>query len=480
MRLSTMPATWVIITLLTVAFVPPVQAEIPITDDVVLDWNHVLLELNRNDHGLSNPDQGGPAKTSRAFAMAHIAIYDAFNSVEPVGQPYLASVPLARTASKEAAVSVAAYVVLKSLYPSQAALLDQAQADYLASIPDSRAKSLGIAVGRIVGNLTLASRILDGTKFAAKVTYHPNNLPGTHRVDPINPNQGYYAPGWGLVSTFASGDVDQFDIPAPPHLTSQEYADAFNEVKDIGSKNSSSRTADQTEIGIFWGYDGRPGLGTPPRLYNQAVRTIAELQANSPGQNARLFALINIAMADAGIAAWDDKYTHDFWRPVIAIREADPGTGPTGLGDGNPNTEADLNWEPLGAPLSNAIGPNFTPPFPAYASGHATFGSATFTILKLFYGTDSLNYTLTSDEYNGITTDNQGNVRPVRTRNYSSFSQAIQENADSRIYLGVHWRFDATAGVTQGTAIANTVFNSILRPTNAKSSQRVAGKKPVR
>jgi len=473
-----MPANWAIVTLLTIAFAPIAQAEVPITDDVVLDWNHVLLELNQIDHGLPNPDQGGPVKTSRAFAMVHIAIYDAFNSVEPVGQPYLTAVPLARTASKEAAVTVAAYVVLKSLFPSQGALIDEAQADYLASIPDGRAKTLGMTVGRIVGNLTLASRALDGTKIAAKVTYKPNNLPGTHRADPFYPSQGYYAPGWGLVSSFAIGNVDNFDIPAPPPLYSREYADAFNEVKELGALDSLARTADQTEIGIFWGYDGRPGLGTPPRLYNQNVKTIADAQGNTPGQNARLFALVNIAMADAGIAAWDDKYMYDFWRPVLAVREADQGTGPSGLGDGNPLTEGDVNWTPLGAPLSNAIGPNFTPPFPAYASGHATFGAATFTILKLFYGTDSLAYTLTSDEYNGVTTDNEGNVRPVRTRDYTSFSQAIQENADSRIYLGVHWRFDATQGVNQGTAIANTVFNRVLRPNNAKpAATQVARKK---
>ena len=165
-----------------------------------------------------------------------------------------------------------------------------------------------------------------------------------------------------------------------------------------------------------------------------------------------------MAMHDAGVASWTTKYQDDFWRPITGIREADPGTGPSGLGDGNPNTIGDPSWTPLGAPASNQSGTNFTPPFPAYTSGHATFGAAAFGTLRNYYGTDNVAFTFTSDEMNGVTTDWAGNVRPLAPRSFTSFSQAARENADSRIYLGIHWQFDADQGLMQGTKVADWVF----------------------
>jgi hypothetical protein len=179
---------------------------------------------------------------------------------------------------------------------------------------------------------------------------------------------------------------------------------------------------------------------------------------------ARLLALVNIAMADTGFAAWDSKYLWDFWRPITGIREADSGTGPTGLGDGNPATMGDTNFMPLGAPASNLVGPNFTPPFPAYPSGHAAFGGALFQTLRRFYGTDSLGFTFVSDEFNGVTRDNNGNVRPYRPRSFSTLSQAEEENGQSRIYLGIHWSFDKTEGIEQGRRIADYVYDRVLTP----------------
>src|SRR5262249_22610395 len=153
---------------------------------------------------------------------------------------------------------------------------------------------------------------------------------------------------------------------------------------------------------------------------NQITRVIAVQQHNTIVQNARLFALVNIAMADAGIGSWESKYTYDFWRPVVAIREADTGTGPTGLGDGNPLTTGDTKWTPLGSPMTNMTMNNFTPPFPAYPSGHATFGSALFRTIALFYGTDNIPFTFMSDEMNGVTLDNVGNVRPYAPRSFTT------------------------------------------------------------
>jgi hypothetical protein len=172
-------------------------------------------------------------------------------------------------------------------------------------------------------------------------------------------------------------------------------------------------------------------------------------------------------MADAGIASWDSKFFYDFWRPVGGVREADAGTGPTGAGDGNPATIGDVNFWPLGAPASNTNGNvNFTPPFPAYPSGHATFGGALFQTLRNYYGRDNIAFTFTSDELNGQTVDTNGQVRPLLPRSFNSLSQAEEENGQSRIYLGIHWAFDKTAGIAQGRQVANHVFANTFQRVN--------------
>ena len=181
-----------------------------------------------------------------------------------------------------------------------------------------------------------------------------------------------------------------------------------------GLVTPTTRTAEQTQIGIYWAYDGTPSLCAPPRLYNQIAMQIAHKMGtdNDVIELARLLALVNVAMADAGIAIWESKYFYQFWRPITGIRESDEETGPSGLGDGNPATAGDPTFSPLGAPASNLTGPNFTPPFPAYPSGHAGFGGALFEMLRNFYRTDRIPFTFVSDEFNGVTRDNAGTVRP--------------------------------------------------------------------
>jgi hypothetical protein len=179
---------------------------------------------------------------------------------------------------------------------------------------------------------------------------------------------------------------------------------------------------------------------------------------------ARLLALTNVAMADAGMAIWESKYFYQYWRPVTGIREADAGTGPTGAGDGNPATTGDPTFSPLGAPASNLSGPDFTPPFPAYPSGHAGFGGALFEVLRRFYGTDRIPFTFVSDEFNGVTKDSDGNVRPLVPRTFRSLSQAEEENGQSRIYLGIHWAFDKTEGIAQGRRVADYVLKNAFSP----------------
>jgi hypothetical protein len=267
--------------------------------------------------------------------------------------------------------------------------------------------------------------------------------------------------------------ADQFRALPPPALNGAEYAAAFDEVKRLGGDGAvtpTERTPEQSQIGIYWGYDGTPGLGTPPRLYNQIAVQIADQMGSNVIETARLLAVANTAMADAGIAVWESKYVYDFWRPITGIREADQGTGPTGAGDGNPATLGDLTFTPFGAPASNFIvmTPDFTPPFPAYPSGHAGFGGALFETLRKFYRTDNIAFTFVSDEFNGVTRDNDGSVRPLVSRSFASLSEAEDENGQSRIYLGIHWAFDKTDGIAQGRQVADFVFGHAFQPLHRR------------
>jgi hypothetical protein len=457
--------------------------------DPVLLWNSVALTVHVIDHTPGNLPgsgafaQGGPTATSRALAMVQGAVFDAVNSIDRSYTPYLMTRTFGSFASKHAAVATAAHDTLVSLYPQQRGGLDLALALYLAAVPNGAAENEGVRAGRAAAATMIAARANDGSN--APMPYTPGNQPGDHRPDPLNPDQGFLGPQWGDVTPFTlnrGGGTDAFLSPPPPELTSAEYAEAFNEVKVVGAEDAETadrdsnglpdRTAEQTMIGIYWGYDGSRGLGTPPRLYNQIAQTIARQQHNSLVQNARMFALVNLAMADGGIQCWDTKYEYDFWRPVIGIREADPGTGPTGLGDGNPDTEGEVGWKPLGAPNTNAPAGsiNFTPPFPAYGSGHATFGATLFKTLERFYGRDNIRFTFVSDEFNGRNRDVNGQVQPLIPRTFTSFSQASEENGQSRIYLGIHWSFDKTGGIASGNEIANFVFNNFLRPRGGRGA----------
>lgn len=431
--------------------------------DAILYWNDVALNAVAQDQ---KPDQGGPTRTSRALAIIHLAMYDAFNGIAQCYTPYLSDLPTpAANIDVDAAIGAAAFVTLKDLYPSQISTVAAKYQEFWQLLPGFPAAiSAGRTYGSQVAEAMLKARRDDHSAVdTSGYTYAKGR--GLHRPDPLNSAQQPVTPHWGRVTPFALPCVEKFRAPAPPSLDSAQYTEAFNDVKEKGALTGSSRTPEETTIGLYWAYDGAKGLGTPPRLYNQVVREIAKNQGNDLAANARLFALVNMAMADAGIQCWDSKYHYDLWRPVIGIREADPSWG-SGDGDGNPQTEGDPYWLPLGAPKTNEPGQkNITPGFPAYPSGHATFGAAALDIVRHFYnGNDDIAFEFVSDELNGKSVDVDGSVRTYHKRAFHRLSDAIAENGRSRVYLGVHWQFDSDVGIANGKQIAEYIFCHKLRP----------------
>jgi hypothetical protein len=438
--------------------------------DFVLEWNEIATRAVANDFTpsvVATPDEPGPTGTSRALAVVQAAVFDAVNSIDGSYRPYLVSYRGYEHASAGAAISQAAHDTLVAMYPHQRASFDAALRASLAKVPDGPAERRGADLGRRVAAAILQARQGDGAANASP--YDAPVAPGVYVTFP-----GESAPAgvsWGGVTPFVLTSGSQFRADPPPPLGSPEYVAAYNEVKNYGGDGVTTptvRTPEQTQTGIFWAYDGTPGIGTPPRFFNQIAQTIARQQHNTQVENARLFALVNLSLADAGITSWDTKYAYDFWRPIRGIRQLD--AQGYSLDDGNPATDADANWTPLGSPYTNgpAGAANFTPPFPAYSSGHATFGAALFRTLANFYGTDDLTFTITSDELNGHNAGVDGVVRPLAPRTFTSFSQAAEENAQSRIYLGVHWSFDKTSGIRQGTQVADYVYDHVLTPVRSR------------
>jgi hypothetical protein len=455
--------------------------------DPILVWNSAALEADRVTHTTPPAEQPGPVLSSRAMGIVHLAMYDAFAAASgnPTELPaYLPGLPAPPAGvSVDEATAGAAFTALSALYPSQQAFFDMVLG--LGGNPPTASHEFGAQVARAL----LADRAADPG--AESTGYVPPATRGGHRVDPQNPEQGFYAPFYGARSKgFAISKRHGLDDP--PRPGDKKYLDALRQVRARGIQpelmgtlpkdlQERRRTVDQTLIGIYWGYDGAVGLGTPPRLYNQIVRVVACARKNTPVENARLFALVNAAMADSGILAWDQKYIHNLWRPVVGIREHDPSLGPSAGPDNNISDESDTQWLPLGAPATNRdTGRNFTPPFPAYPSGHATFGAAAFQMTRLFYGKDDpepdnlfKDLSFVSDEFNGINRDTNGVVRPRHLRDFpKGLWQMIEENGRSRVYIGVHWLFDAfleddgkmdldknVGGVPLGLRIAKDIFN---------------------
>lgn len=410
----------------------PLEDRLAPAADMVLQWNDIMRDAVRT--------AGTPATAvSRIFAITQVAVYDSVNALARTHEPFLVDTLAHPRASREAAVAAAAHRALTTLYPAQATTLDARLTASLATIPDGKAEDDGVALGRSVADQVLALRQSDGSGVVMP-PYTGGTDPGEWR-----PTAPAFAPAlhphWADVTPFAMTSPEQFRPAGPPALTSTEYTDAFNEVKELGSLTSATRTTDQTAIARFWANGA--GTATPIGHLNLMARAAAEQGGTTLEENARLFASLNVALADAVISCWDAKFEFSLWRPVTAIREA--------ATDGNPDTTADAAWAPLVV----------TPNFPSYTAGHSTVSGTAAAALADFFGTDSVAFTLPSQ------------APGLPARSFTSFSGAAAESAVSRLYGGIHWNFDNTVGLEVGTAVGEYVAANFLRPVAREAAAGV-------
>jgi PAP2 superfamily len=393
----------------------------------VIDWNQVLLSI------VNTPGaQPANIQPTRNFAIMHAAIYDAVEAIDRTHEPYLISVRAPRDASETAAADAAARTALVGLYPSQQAMIDATSSTELAKVPDGPAKDHGISLGTRVADDLLAIRANDGSNVMPP-PFAPGTAPSNFRPTPPNFPTPVFTT-WGQVTPFVLDSGSQFRPAAPQPLTSDAYADAINEVQQVGSASSTTRTTEQTEIGKFW---------NPPiqNFWNQIAQTVALAHHTDLPTTARVFAALNLSFADSVIAFYDAKYAYQLWRPVTAIRLADT--------DDNPNTVADPNWLPLAGN---------TPADPSYPGAHSTISADGADVLAGFFG-DHQSFGLTSPALPGV------------TRSFSSFSAAADEAGVSRIYAGVHTRLDHVAGLRLGHDVANFVLHNALLPSHDSSGK---------
>jgi hypothetical protein len=389
--------------------------------DVVTDWNMTAIRAAQAT-GQSNP------MFARNMAMVHAAIYDAINAIDRRHTAYAVDTKAKPGASLDAAAA-AAYGVLTKLYWTQTPAFDVALEGSLAAIPDGPARADGMAVGKEVAQTLLALRKDDRSN--APVTYTPKSDPGVYQLT-LPAFAPAVLPHWGGVTPFLLTRGDQFQLAGPPALSSAEFAKELNEVKTLGVKNSSTRTRDQTDAARLW-------IASPIVTDNEAARQLSTHKGLSVVESARLFALLNMAGADAYIACWHAKYRYNYWRPVTAIRNADSA--------GNSGITPDPAWEPL-LP---------TPAHPEYPSGHASYAGATERVLQDFFG-DKASFSLTDP--------------PVKvTRNYQSLSQMGKELEDARVWGGIHYRAAVAHGSELGHHIADYGLKNHLRPVSSSAGR---------
>ena len=386
-----------------------------------------------------------PLHESRMYTMVHLAVHDALNAIDRRSRPYVLDTQVDAGASTRAAVAAAArdvMIVLLNQVPlpfdcsAAVPIVEGAYATALNSIPNSAAKNAGLAVGQMAAAAILALRADDGSDTPLfDFAYPQGTEPGVYRFTP-----GFdfvFAPGWADVTPFVLQHASQFRPGQPPYpIKSRKYAADYNEVKALGSITGSTRTADETEIALFW-------VESSPLQWNRIARTVSVARGLDLWENARLFSLLNMALADGYIGAFEAKNYYNFWRPVTAIQDGDV--------DGNPDTVGDPSWLPL-VP---------TPPITDYDSGHSVEGGAASEVLREFFGTDDIAFSTCSMTLPAGSTC--ADPTPV-LRSFSSFSQAAEENGLSRILVGFHFRHAVEEGITHGGKIGKRTIKLFLRP----------------
>jgi hypothetical protein len=386
--------------------------------NVITDWDEKAVSLVQT--GTVRP----PFTSHRTMAILHLAMFDAVNSIEPRYKPYKIRLPATPDTSKEAAAAAAAGAVLVKLVPDVAADVQSNLTSYLATLPDGDAKAKGIQLGQEVAAKILAARENDGA--SAPDAYRPRTKPGVYipTAMPV---------GWQVarMTPFVLASASQFRAKPPPSLKSAEWARDYNEIKDLGAKNSMKRTAQQTEDARFW-------LLVGPRAYHPMPRQIVIAKNMDLLASARFMALFSMAMVDCGIAFFDAKYKYEFWRPITAIRNGDI--------DGNSATERDASWEPIDA----------TPLHPEYPCAHCVQSSTAAAVIQGLLGSDEIpEVALTSPFVPGVT---------HRFTNLRAFTDEV---ANARIYAGFHYRFSTIAGREMGEKIGAWTVESIMPPIQA-------------
>ncbi len=396
-------------------------------DNPVIQWNKTLLTIVRTPGA-----QPATVHPTRSFAVMHAAMYDAVNAIDGTHRPYLVRLEhISPHASHDAAAASSAHAVLLALYPAHQTTIDAQFEQSLIQIPDGADKAEGVVIGKAVADAMLDLRS-DDNSASLPIPYVFGDDPGDYQSTPPNfPKQPAFT-HWSRVTPFALRRVSQFRPGPPPALTSEEYTEAFIEVKSVGIANSTSVTADQASTGKFWN-------GAIQNYWNEIAQTAAVAHNLTTAQNARLFALLNLAFADDVIAFYDAKYTYNFWRPVTAIREA--------ATDGNPKTLPDPNWLPE---VGN------TTPDPAYPGAHAVISASGASVLISFFRGNHFDFTVTSEVLAGV------------DRSFTSFSAAAEEATLSRIFAGVHFRSDLTTGQRLGLEVADFVADNFFTPVQGR------------
>ena len=386
----------------------------PAMADAVTDWNQTSMDVLKAANVLGLP-------WTRSMAMVHVAIADAVNSVQDRYTRYALTVPVAPSASADAAVAAAARGILVQLYPPQAAKVDEAYAAALKAIQDGSAKADGITIGERAAAAIHADRANDATNVPD--TYRPVTTPGVWipTTPPIS-SEYSQAKGWVMVRP------DQFRPGPPPALPSADYARDYNEVKEFGGTKSTKRTPQQTEAVRFWSQ-----LNFQPS-WNQAARQLSAGKGLGLADNARLFALLNMGTANVFIADWDAKFHYNFWRPITAIRNGDQ--------DGNDATERDAGWSPL----------NATPMHPEYPSAAAIVAGVGAGILESVFGTGPLPFTIT--DY----------ANPSLTRPFRSAAHMAEEQREVRVWGGIHYRNSLIVSDEMGRKIAAYLVANTMKP----------------